>query len=164
MASSPQSRAASLYHSSGCMLIPAGTTVDVEHWSVVGPLTLDCLRPPVFLIAIGALGTKEGARECTEADPDRASPSSADRAFANTRAQKRQSAVVLRSNKLIAIFLGRDTRRVTKVTYASSVACKGLIVGLRSPIPRHPIQGPAYGPGLQSGAIPFQFDSLFSRP
>jgi hypothetical protein len=38
--------AASLYHSSGCMLIPAGTTVDVEHWSVVGPLTLDCLRPP----------------------------------------------------------------------------------------------------------------------
>jgi hypothetical protein len=39
--------------------------------------------------------------------------------------------------------IGRDTSRVTKVTYASSVACKGLIVGLRS---RRPIQGPAFWP------------------
>ena len=46
MAQSNLQAAASLYHSSGCMLIPAGTIVDVEHWSVLGPLTLDCLRPP----------------------------------------------------------------------------------------------------------------------
>jgi hypothetical protein len=54
----------------------------------------------------------------------------------------------------------RHETRVTKVTYASSVACKALIVGLRSPIPRHPSKGLHDGPGLPSGAIPFRFDSF----
>jgi hypothetical protein len=46
MAQNDTQAALSLYQRSGCTLIPSGTTVDVENWSVVGPLTLDCLRPP----------------------------------------------------------------------------------------------------------------------
>jgi hypothetical protein len=46
MAQNDNQAAISLYQSSGCIVIPAGTTVNAEDWSVVGPLTLDCLRPP----------------------------------------------------------------------------------------------------------------------
>jgi hypothetical protein len=45
MAHNDEQAATLLYQRSGCMLIRAGTTVVVEDWSVVGPLTLDCLRP-----------------------------------------------------------------------------------------------------------------------
>jgi hypothetical protein len=45
MAHDDRQAAMTLYRTSGCQIIPAGTIVDVEDWSVIGPLTLDCLRP-----------------------------------------------------------------------------------------------------------------------